>query len=389
MVSEIEQAALANGHSQPFTSEVGGVKITFNPFPVPNSRIVHGNVFPLALNLTKEDGSQPSLKEAEDALRDLSQKGITTKLLNKHGAVLIRGPRDPSAQAFSRLIHAAEEGRGRIPFEQLGLAGSRTVHDKEVFSASEAPPHLWIYQHTEYSRYTRFPSNIHFFCHEAAEEGGESPLAHVGEVYDRIDKELPEFLEQVQAKGLMSPDIYRPPGMEGKNFIFTWAGPLAFGRYITPGDDMASMKVKAEKEVVKLTPHYWWRDGDELEVHQHVPAVRRHPATGRPVWFNSLGGRYGTAYDRGATDPPYLDAEGMAFPPSTYGDGQTIPKSYLHRGWKIHEDCRVMIPLQEGDLVLVDNYQVSHGRAPWTKGNRKILVSMWDTVDATERLKDF
>lgn len=371
-----------------YTSEAGGSTIIFDSVEIPGSRIVHGNVFPLALVLTKEDGSNPTVDEAATAIRDLSERGITTELLNKHGALLLRGPRDRSANAFSRLVHAAEEGRGHVPYEQLGLAGSRTVHDKEVFSASEAPQHLWIYHHNEYSRYTKFPTNIHFFCNTAAEEGGESPLGHSAEVFELVNKEMPEFIQAAKEKGLMSPDIYRAPGMEGKNFIFTWAGPLAFGAHIKPGDDMETMKKKAEKEVVRLTPHFWWRDEDQLEVHQYVPAVRRHPATNRPVFFNSLAGRYGTAYDRGATDPPYTGDDGMAFPPATYADGTPIPKKYLHRIWEITQESAVMAKLEEGDLVLVDNYQVTHARAPWTKGQRKVLVSMWDTVDPEEKFAE-
>jgi hypothetical protein len=373
--------------SQPdIVSEVDGVKVVFKPFPVPGQRVVHGNAFPLALNIGRQDGQKITLDEGAKALRDLSERGITTQLMNKHGALLIRGVRDPSPKAFSLLVHAAEEGRGHFPYDQIGLAGSRTVHEKEVFSASEAPQNLWIYHHNEYSRYTKFPSNIHFFCHTAAEEGGESPFAHSTEFYDRLMEEMPEFVKEVAEKGLNSPDIYRPPGKEGKNFIFTWAGPLAFGRDILPGDDMETKKAKAEKQVQRLTPYYWWRDGDELEVHQHVPAVRRHPATGRPVWFNSLAGRYGTAMDRGATDPPYIGDDGMAFPPATFTDGTSLPKKYLHRMWEISQEIAVLIKTQPGDLALVDNYQVSHARAPWTIGERKIMVSMWDTDKPEEKI---
>jgi hypothetical protein len=373
-----------------FSSQAGGVKINFDSITLPGARIVHGNVFPLALVLSKEDGGSPTVDEAAAAIRDVSERGITTDLLNKSGALLLRGPRDPSASAFSRLVHAAEEGRGHVPYEQLGLAGSRTVHDKEVFSASEAPQHLWIYHHNEYSRYTKFPSNIHFFCNVAAEEGGESPLGHSAEVFDLVSKELPEFIKELEEKGgLMSPDIYRAPGKEGKNFIFTWAGPLAFGGQIEPGDDMATMKKKAEEQVARLTPHFWWRDDDQLEVHQYVPAIRRHPATNKPVFFNSLAGRYGTAYDRGATEPPYLGDDGMAYPPATYADGTPIPNKYLHRIWEITQESAVICKLEEGDLVLVDNYQVTHARAPWSKGSRKVLVSMWDTLDSAEKIKAF
>jgi len=370
-------------------SEVDGVQVAFRPFDLPGSRIVHGNIFPLAMTLSNLSGTQITLDEAAKAIRDLSERGITTELMNKHGALVLRGPRDPSAHAFSVLVHAAEEGRGHVPYDQLGLAGSRTVHDKEVFSASEAPQHLWIYHHNEYSRYTKFPSNIHFFCHIAAIEGGESPLAHSTELFDRVNQEMPEFVKEVNEKGLISPDIYRAPGKEAKNFSFTWAGPLAFGRDIKPEDDMATKKAKAEKQVTRLTPYFWWREDDQLEVHQHVPAVRRSPATGRPVWFNSLAGRYGTALDRGATDPPYIGDDGMAFPPATYRDGTPIPKKYLHRMWELSNEIQVSIKMEPGDLALVDNYQVSHARAPWTKGERKVLVSMWDTTKPEEKILDY
>jgi hypothetical protein len=369
-------------------SKTDGVTVNFDPIEVPGQRNVHGNTFPLVLKMSKPDG-ELTLDEAAAALRDLSARGITTQLLNKHGAVILRGQPDSSPHAMSVLVHAAEEGRGHFPYDQLGLAGSRTVHEKEVFSASEAPPNLWIYQHNEYSRYTKFPSNIHFFCHKAPEKGGESPFAHSAEMYDHVAKELPGFLKDLSEKGLISPDVYRPPGKEGKNFIFTWAGPLAFGRDIEEGDDIETMKKKAEIQAARLTPHFWWRDNDELEVHQHVPAVRRHPATGKPVFFNSLAGRYGTAYDRGATDPPYIGDDGMAFPPATYRDGTTIPKEYLHRTWEISQEIAVLIKTQPGDLALVDNYQVSHGRAPWFEGERKILVSMWDTDKPEEKILNF
>lgn len=372
-----------------FLSTVDGVDVVFERFDLPGQRIVHGNLFPIAFEIKRKDGEKITLDEGARAIRDLSERGITTKLMNDHGALIIRGVRDPSPRAFSVLVHAAEEGRGRKPYDQIGLAGSRVVHDKEVFSASEAPPHLWIYHHNEYSRYTKFPSNIHFFCHIAAEEGGESPFAHSAELFDRVNAEMPEFVEKVAKRGLNSPDVYRAPGKEAKNFSFTWAGPLAFGRDIKDDDDMATKKAKAEKQVLRLTPHFWWKDDDSLEVHQHVPALRRHPATGKPVWFNSLAGRYGTALDRGATDPPYIGDDGMAFPPATYTDGEPLEKKYLHRMWELSNEIQVKVKTEPGDLALVDNYQVSHARAPWSKGQRKIMVSMWDTENPAEKILDY
>lgn len=121
--------------------------VVFKQIILPGSHDVHGNIFPLALAYEKKGSGEFTLDEAAAAIRDLSERGITTELMNRHGALILRGSPDSSAHAFSILVHAAEEGRGHHPYEQLGLAGSRTVHDKEVFSASEAPPNLWIHQH--------------------------------------------------------------------------------------------------------------------------------------------------------------------------------------------------------------------------------------------------
>jgi hypothetical protein len=41
------------------------------------------------------------------------------------------------------------------------------------------------------------------------------------------------------------------------------------------------------------------------------------------------------------------------------------------------DEEEIHVTLEEGDLLLVDNFQVSHGREPW-EGDRKILVSMWE-----------
>ncbi|BCS25274.1 uncharacterized protein APUU_41718S [Aspergillus puulaauensis] len=100
-----------------YTSQAGGSTIIFDSVEIPGSRIVHGNVFPLTLVLTKEDSSNPTVDEAATAIRDLSERGITTELLNKHCALLLRGPRDRSANIFSCLIHTAEEGRGHVPYK--------------------------------------------------------------------------------------------------------------------------------------------------------------------------------------------------------------------------------------------------------------------------------
>jgi hypothetical protein len=118
-------------------------------FDIPGSRIVDGNSFPIGLQLSSTSKDVLTAVRAAEAIRHVAEKGHITELLTRHGALLIRGVDDVSTKTFSALIHASEEGRGRVPYEQVGFSGGRTTLEKDIFSASEAPPHIKIYQHNE------------------------------------------------------------------------------------------------------------------------------------------------------------------------------------------------------------------------------------------------
>jgi hypothetical protein len=66
-----------------------------------------------------------------------------------------------------------------------------------------------------------------------------------------------------------------------------------------------------------------------------------------------------------------------------------IPEKYLDRLNEIIDEITIPLMMEPGDLVMVDNYQVQHGRYPWFDGERKIIVSMWDTENPHERIKAY
>jgi hypothetical protein len=63
--------------------------------------------------------------------------------------------------------------------------------------------------------------------------------------------------------------------------------------------------------------------------------------------------------------------------PCAYGDGTPIPREYLDKLVEIIDEEEVYLRLEDGDFLLVDNFQVSHGRQPWV-GERLVLVSLWE-----------
>ncbi|KAM5345419.1 hypothetical protein ACJ41O_011281 [Fusarium nematophilum] len=352
--------------------------IDFDPFNVPGAREYFGNALPYGLKAKGGAGDNPPpVSESALALRDFAESGRLQELLDRHGAVLFRGFGHPAAQTFSDLVCAAEEGRGYHPFEQIGLAGKRTQVAKNIWTANEGSPLTRFYQHNEYSRYTRFPSNIHFYCAKKAPKGGASPIAHSANVYEKVKAEIPELVKEVHERGLGMKMVFRAPGKESKVNSFNWAGKFSFGQELVPGDDEATTKQKVEKQVRRLTLDFKWNEDGSLELTQHIPGLRRVPHSGRPVWFNGLVGRHGITRDIGALDPPYIGRDGMTYLPCVYGDDTPIPREYLDKLIDVIDKEEINVVLEEGDLLFVDNFQVSHGREPW-QGDRQILVSMWE-----------
>lgn len=90
--------------------------ITIEPIDVPGARSYYGNSLPCGLQVKSDqpDGSQPPTADAIAALKAFSASGKIQELLDRHGAVLIRGIGDPSAETFSDIVYAVEEAEGLI-----------------------------------------------------------------------------------------------------------------------------------------------------------------------------------------------------------------------------------------------------------------------------------
>ena len=60
---------------------------------------------------------------------------------------------------------------------------------------------------------------------------------------------------------------------------------------------------------------------------------------------------------------------------ATFGDGTAIPLEYLETIRAVSKSQLVLFDWRQGDLLMVDNMLVAHGRMSF-KGPRRILVAM-------------
>ncbi|CDK25209.1 unnamed protein product [Kuraishia capsulata CBS 1993] len=364
------------------SGEYAGHSIHFSKEEIRNPKFVNGKEFPYFLRLDQSEGKL-SLDTIVGFLSNASKTGLIDQLLTDHGVLVLRGLGDSSPEAFSKIINAIERSRGRVPYEEVGRASIRVEKGLNVFTANESPPDRKLYQHSEYARYTRFPSNIHFFGNVAAPEGGETPLAHQGDLFNRLQAKYPEIVSELAKRGLKGSYLHPAKGNEINGNEFTWEDPLGFGQEILQTDSIEVKKVKAEKQVRRITPEFRWLDNNDLEVTQSIPAFRVHPVTGKPVWFNGLLLSAGELFDsESRSSSKYtLTSNAAKYTQAYYQDGEAVPDDVLRKIYELSLETEVYHKWQEGDIVLIDNYQASHGRLPWSGGDRKVLISMWDVED--------
>lgn len=311
-------------------------------------------------------------------------KGLEEKL-TLHGALLLRGFAVEGAPDFERVARAFDPG---LKNDYLGTS-PRDALTSHVFSASELPGYYPIPQHIEMSFTKTPPRRIFFSCLLPPRGiGGETPLCDFRRVYRVLDPAVRRRFEERGVRNIRNYD-----GPEGGSRLDPWK--------LKRWDEMFRTTDRAAVEATCREQgfDFLWRPGGRLRLTNTQQAVKAHPVTGEPVWFNhsqvfhlsSAAGEYrriaAIAARRGLwrdrllsrfTDAVSLlkaraPAEDQAMNCS-YGDGSPIPTADMEKVRDAIWQCLVVFPWQRGDVTVIDNQAVSHGRLPY-RGPRQIVVA--------------
>ena len=250
-----------------------------------------------------------------------TNKPVVDAALDDTGALLFRGVDVPDPQAFD----AAIEGYGEpgFTYEDSLSNAVRTNVTPRVFTANEAPPSTEIFLHHEMAQTPIYPSKLFFYCEIAEMTGGATPLCRSDWVMDRLVEHAPEFVARLAAEGVRYTNVM-------------------------PGADDAG---SGEDGSLKVTT-------------AALPAVR-DVGGGRKTFFNQL-----IAAFRG-----WSDSRNSADKSITFGGGEPISAKDMAPAIAAADELTVNCEWQPGDVALVDNYTVMHGRRPY-EGKRRVLASL-------------
>jgi len=276
---------------------------------------------------------------------------IQTQLL-KHGGLLFRNFNITNAEVLDQLVRAI----CGTTLEYRERSSPRSQVAGNIYTSTDYPADQVIFLHNENSYQHTFPLKIFFNCICPAEQGGETPIADMRKVYRRID---PKIRQQFADRQVM----YVRNFQEGLGLSWT----TVF---------QTTNKTEVEAYCHKAGIQFEWRDQNRLRIRQVRPAVVTHPRTGEVVWFNHA------TFFHVSTLPPVVRkqllvgcAEEDLPNNSYYGDGSPIEPSVMDELRACYQQETVMFPWNKGDVLMLDNMLVAHGRSSF-KGSRKVLVAM-------------
>lgn len=307
----------------------------------------HDDVFPLAYAVDDPSSDLAQVHEwiGENKERLLGQ-------LARHGAILFRGLPVHTDVDFDSVIRSF--GLKNFTYAESLSNAVRRNRTERVFTANEAPSSVSIFLHHEMAQTPIYPSKLFFYCEQAAESGGATPLCRSDVLLSELTKQAPEFVAACRSKGVrysnVMPDIDDPESGQGRS----WRSTLS-----------TQDKSAAEDKLRKLGYEWQWLEQDSLRVTTAVLPAIRETENGRQVFFNQL-----IAAFRGWKDSRNATEKSIRF-----GDDSEISSEAMAKAIQIGDELSFDIPWQTGDVALVDNFLVMHGRRPF-EGQRRVLASL-------------
>jgi len=315
-----------------------------------------------------EDLAEEIAKGGSEVAWFAAQRDKIKEQVTRHGAIWFRGfSSTKDATGFRAFFESLQLNPCLDPIHTSGLR--EMIEKKDAVYEAVNKPSLaqhFVGLHNE-STFVKTAMYGAFVCFKPASGGGgEFLLADGAKILADMDKEvLRRIYERKVRISVSNLDL---------NFL-----------NILPGDLKDSAKGFLQDLILKVVAPKFDMDLEmvfgadssnpmRLQAIEHAQSpINTHPLTGQPVWFCNLHNHSRYLRDRRPCTVPEVGMTDVY-----HGDlGRIDPEDVKH----INEVCEkniVRMLMKEGDILLLDNYRVLHGRDVF-KGERKHAVTWFES----------
>jgi alpha-ketoglutarate-dependent taurine dioxygenase len=268
--------------------------------------------------------------------------------------LLFRNFRVRSVATFSSVVDTMAVDKMDYTYRST----PREAVGERIFTATGYPADREIPLHNENAYQRRWPLKLAFACLQAASSGGETPLADMQRVSARIGADT---MQEFEARGVRYIRHYRPGIDLSWQTVFRVDEPAGVAAFC------------AENDIL-----HEWLDEETLRTVQSCQGVARHPRTAESVFFNQA--HLFHVSSMGEESARHLvEVFGRDRLPrhATYADGAEIEITQLEAIRSSFRAEASAFSWQDGDVLLLDNMQVAHGRRPY-RGVREVLTALLD-----------
>jgi alpha-ketoglutarate-dependent taurine dioxygenase len=302
------------------------------------------------------------------------------ELIYRHGGILLRGFACLKGAAdFQRVLDAL----GLNLMEYVGGSAPRHAVSGRIMTTTDLPCNYSVPLHQEMAYADGAPDRVAFFCEVAPSSGGETTVGDMRRITQRID---PDVIHRFEShKGLQVRRSLPPPDK-----VASWPGiPRAWTEVFGTTDS-----AEAERIVIKSGWRSEWLDDGSMRLWQDIrPAMRTHPHTGDRVWYNQVHrfspiGMLKRARDDGLDEMANNLEKALAESPQLldrmfHGDGTPVADDDVAHIYDVLAEEAVALEWQRGDLIILDNILVAHGRRVYS-GDRLVLTALIRTEAAVQ-----
>jgi alpha-ketoglutarate-dependent taurine dioxygenase len=316
-----------------------------------------GSPFIIEAEGLSNDFSKNSKLDALKEWKEAHSEFLKEKLM-LHGAVLIRNFGVNTVPQFDDFLRFFKES---ALLDYAGGNSPRTKLSTGIYTSTEYPAEHFISLHNELSYSDEWPDHLFFCCETPPNEKGNTLIADGRKVLQLLNPEVVEMFQKKKVRYIRN--LHGGSGLLGPSWQDTFE--------TQERNEVSEFCKKSNIECE-------WKSDGSLRTIQTGLGVATHPITKEKAWFNQADQFHPSNHPRDYYEALADMCDGRLEELPThacFGDGSEIPDEVLDDVRNAFKQLTIYFPWQQGDILVIDNVLMAHGRAPYS-GPRKILVAM-------------